>query len=92
MSKQFSIDRFWLTSLIKRSLFLIVFFFSFSAFSQGFEIPDKPKFQTSVYDYVNLLSKSQKSSLESKLVRYSDTTSTQIVVAIIASTEGENIN
>ena len=62
------------------------------AFGQGFEIPEKPKFQTSVYDYINLLSKSEKAQLESKLIRYSDTTSTQIVVAIIASTEGENIN
>ena len=57
-----------------------------------FKIPEKPKFQTSVYDYVNLLSASQKSSLEQKLIKYSDTTSTQIVVAIINSTEGENIN
>ena len=60
-------------------------------FSQGYTIPEKPTFQTSVYDYVNLLTKEQKANLESKLVRYSDTTSTQIVVAIIASTEGENI-
>tara|TARA_R110002126_G_scaffold72364_1_gene180873 strand:+ start:27624 stop:28703 length:1080 start_codon:yes stop_codon:yes gene_type:complete len=66
--------------------------FSLNLFSQGYQIPEKPKFQTSVYDYVNLLSASQKSNLESKLVRYSDTTSTQIVIAIIASTEGENIN
>ncbi|WCC42746.1 TPM domain-containing protein [Tenacibaculum finnmarkense] len=61
-------------------------------FSQGFKIPEKPAFQTSVYDYVGLLSRSQKSRLESKLIKYSDTTSTQIVVAIINSTEGENIN
>ncbi|GLU43729.1 YgcG family protein [Allomuricauda sp. NBRC 101325] len=57
-----------------------------------FTIPDKPKEQTSVYDYVNLLSASQSSALEQKLIRYSDSTSTQIVVAIISSTEGENIN
>lgn len=57
-----------------------------------FEIPEKPDFQTSVYDYYNLLNASQKKTLEDKLVKYSDTTSTQIVVAIIASTEGENIN
>lgn len=57
-----------------------------------FTIPEKPEFQTSVYDYINLLGASEKSNLESKLIRYSDTTSTQIVVAIISSTEGENIN
>lgn len=56
-----------------------------------FEIPEKPKLQTSVYDYYNLLSSSEKTNLEQKLIRYSDSTSTQIVVTIIASTEGENI-
>jgi uncharacterized protein len=57
-----------------------------------FDIPEKPKLQTSVYDYINLLSPSQKASLEQKLIKYSDTTSTQIVIAIINSTNGENIN
>ena len=76
----------------KKALIVLVFLVSQISFSQGYEIPEKPKFQTSVYDYVNLLTSSQKTNLESKLVRYSDTTSTQIVIAIIASTEGENIN
>lgn len=57
-----------------------------------FTIPEKPQKQTSVYDYVNLLSASQSKALEQKLIRYSDSTSTQIVVAVISSTEGENIN
>jgi uncharacterized protein len=57
-----------------------------------FTIPEKPQKQTSVYDYVNLLSASQSKALEQKLIRYSDSTSTQIVVAVINSTEGENIN
>lgn len=57
-----------------------------------YEIPEIPKEQTSVYDYINLLSVSEKNSLEDKLIKYSDTTSTQIVIAIISSTKGENIN
>lgn len=61
------------------------------AFGQS-QIPEKPDLQTSVYDYVNLLTPQAKKSLENKLIRYSDTTSTQMVVVIIASTEGENIN
>ena len=65
--------------------------FFFTANAQ-FKIPPVPDNQTSVYDYINLLSPAQKNSLEQKLVRYSDTTSTQIVVAIISSTEGEYIN
>jgi uncharacterized protein len=58
-----------------------------------YEIPEKPEFQTSVYDDdIKLLSASQKNSLEQKLIRYSDSTSTQIVVAVISSTSGEYIN
>ena len=56
-----------------------------------FDIPPIPKEQTSVYDYINLLSNSEKNNLENKLIKYSDTTSTQIVVAIISTTKGENI-
>ena len=81
-----------LKKVISFKLLFVAFLFSTSLFSQGFEIPEKPKFQTSVYDYTGLLTPYQKTNLESKLVRYSDTTSTQIVVAIISSTEGESIN
>ncbi len=73
------------------TLYFIVLLFAQPVFSQGFEIPEKPTEQTSVYDYIGLLSASQKATLENKLIHYSDSTSTQIVVAIITSTEGENI-
>jgi uncharacterized protein len=72
-------------------LFLLLCFISQTSFAQ-FTIPEKPKLQTSVYDYINLLSASQKSDLENKLIRYADSTSTQIVVAIISSTQGEDIS
>lgn len=70
---------------------LILFLWCPPIWSQ-FEIPEKPALQTSVYDYLDLLSNQQKTTLSQKLVRYSDSTSTQIVIAIIASTNGENIN
>ncbi|WP_179343949.1 TPM domain-containing protein [Winogradskyella ursingii] len=73
----------------------LIFVFFLGIVSIGYaqyDIPPKPDFQTSVYDYIDLLSASEKQNLEDKLVRYSDTTSTQIVVAIISSTEGEYIN
>ena len=75
---------------LKVSFLLILL--SCSTLQAQFEIPEKPESQTSVYDYAALLSSAQKSTLEQKLIRYSDSTSTQIVVAIIHSTEGENIN
>jgi uncharacterized protein len=74
----------------KHILILILLFSSFLGFAQ-FDIPKIPKEQTSVYDYINLLTPSQKNSLEEKLIKYSDTTSTQIVIAIISTTKGENI-
>lgn len=92
LCKKYSISRFQSVFFGKKLLLFVALLFSINLLSQGYQIPEKPKLQTSVYDYVNLLSASQKSNLESKLIRYSDTTSTQIVVAVIASTEGENIN
>jgi uncharacterized protein len=77
---------------MKRTLILFVFLcFGFLAYPQ-YTIPEKPDFQTSVYDYYKLLTPNEKTKLEEKLIRYSDSTSTQIVIAIIASTEGEYIN
>ena len=60
------------------------------AFAQ-FKIPEKPSFQTSVYDYANLLSASEKAQLEQKLIRYSDSTSTQIVAITIESLQNEDV-
>ncbi|MEM1001291.1 MAG: TPM domain-containing protein [Bacteroidota bacterium] len=70
---------------------LLLFLLSWNTTAQ-FEIPPIPKKQTSLYDYYGLLDSNQQRALETKLVRYSDSTSTQIVIAIIASTEGEYIN
>ncbi len=75
---------------LKTSILLLVLCWCSFSFAQ-FQIPEKPQLETSVYDYINLLSESQKKNLEQKLIRYSDSTSTQIVMAIIRSTEGENI-
>ena len=83
-------------SVYRRFLFMVLL--TIGCFQMGFaqfKIPEKPakiNEQTSVYDYYQLLSASEKSTLEQKLIKYSDTTSTQIVIAIIASTQGENIN
>lgn len=76
---------------LKDSLIAALFLCCGFAFAQ-FQVPEKPEIQTSVYDYINLLPDGQEKALEQKLIRYSDSTSTQIVVAIISSTEGEDIN
>lgn len=70
---------------------LIAFLLQVSLGFAQFTIPPVPKFQTSVYDYANVLSASEKSALEEKLVKYSDSTTTQIVVITIESLQGEDI-
>lgn len=81
------------TFITKNKLYvaLILSLLCFNSSFAQFDIPEIPEEQTSVYDYAALLSASEKGSLEQKLIKYSDTTSTQIVVAIIKSTKGENI-
>lgn len=75
-------------------LFLFSFLFISNGVSAQFDIPEMPPLeeQTSLYDYIDLLTPQQQSDLRSKLIRYSDTTSTQIVVAIISTTNGDDIS
>lgn len=75
----------------KLGFFLLVLFL-FTSLSWGqFDIPKKPDFQTSVYDYANILSESEKKDFENKLIKYSDSTTTQIVFISIETLKGENI-
>lgn len=71
-------------------LVLIVVLLHQLGFAQ-FTIPEKPSFQTSVYDYAKLLSDSEKTQLEEKLIKYSDSTTTQIVVITIDDLKGEAV-
>ena len=57
-----------------------------------YTIPGVPTKQTSVYDYANLLNPDEEAQLEEKLIRYSDSTSTQIVIVTIESLKGESID
>ena len=69
---------------------IVCFLFTQISFAQ-FTIPDKPSFQTSVYDYATVLSATEKAQLEEKLIKYSDSTTTQIVIITIESLKGEDI-
>lgn len=71
---------------------VVLFVLIFAIFAQAqYQIPEKPSLQTSVYDYAKLLSDNEKTQLEEKLVKYSDSTSTQIVVITIEDLNGDNI-
>jgi uncharacterized protein len=74
--------------IFRFTLFLL--FIQTTLFGQ-FTIPPKPDFQTSVYDYAKLLSSQEKTSLEDKLIKYSDSTTTQIVVVTIDDLKGEDV-
>jgi len=87
-----------MNSFISKQTFLFsiiaLLFFNTIGFAQ-YDIPEKPSSptkQTSLYDYIGMLSPSEKNALEQKLIRYSDSTSTQIVLVIINSTKGEDIS
>lgn len=74
-------------------LFLAAILFSQLSYCQFTipELPNKSK-QTSVYDSAHLLSKNQAEFLEQKLIKYADSTSTQIVVATTPTLYGDDIS
>ena len=80
------------TKRIFRFTFLLLAFFTFNGIFAQFTIPEKPTLQTSVYDYANILNATEKKQLEEKLIHYSDSTTTQIVVITIESLKGEDVS
>lgn len=76
---------------LKSAFFLSVFLLVQTLGFAQYDIPPVPKFQTSVYDYAGIMNASEKANLEEKLIKYSDSTTTQIVVITIESLKGEDI-
>lgn len=81
---------------IIQKLVLGLAFFSFAiVFSQNESDNPLKKKETifkGVYDYAKLLSPQEATSLSRKLINYSDTTSTQIAIAIVKSLNGQEIS
>jgi uncharacterized protein len=72
---------------MKLHLIIITFFLSVSALGQiGKYVPDKPSPPKLVNDYTNTLTAEQVHALETKLVAYDDSTSSQVAVVIIPTT------
>jgi len=68
------------------NIFIILLSFGFlSAFSQ---IPERPSPPRLVNDFAHILSSKEIARLESKLVNYNDTTSTQITIVTVPSLNG----
>ena len=61
------------------------------SFAQTLSIPKKPSFIPPIIDSTNTLTPTQKDQLYQNLRKYSDSTSTEILVMIVPTTQGENI-
>jgi uncharacterized protein len=70
--------------------FLLICFYSFV--SAQYAIPVKPAVLYPVFDEANLLTQQEKDNLNNKLIKFADSTSTEIEVVIIKSTKGEDVN
>lgn len=57
-----------------------------------FDIPKKPSFIPPIIDSTKTLSNSELKNLESKLIKYSDSTSTEIFIMIVNTTHGQEIS
>ncbi len=71
---------------------LLCLFLGFNIVVSAQKIPAKPAVLYPVYDEVGLLTKSEKDQLNQKLIKFSDSTSTEIEVIIIPTTGGEDVN
>lgn len=60
--------------------------------SAQFKVPKKPAILYPVYDEVGLLSSKEKEELNQKLIKFNDSTSVQIAVVIVSTTNGEDVN
>lgn len=70
--------------------FILVCCYGFLA--AQYTIPEKPAVLYPVYDEANLLTTQEKNELNNKLIKFADSTSTEIEIIIIPSTKGEDVN
>lgn len=70
-------------------LFLLTFFSALGTYAK--ELPAQPNPPKLVNDFTGTLSAQEQQILESKLLAYSDSTSTQITIVIESSLEGEDV-
>lgn len=73
-------------------VFSFIFFCFYTFVSAQYTIPQKPAVLYPVFDEAELLTQQQKDELNHKLIKFADSTSTEIEVIIIRSTKGEDVN
>lgn len=79
-----------ISASLKRFTFAL--FLIFGLFIKAQLVPEKPAVLYPVYDKVGLLTESEKDALNQKLIKLSDSSSTEILVIILPTTSGEDVN
>lgn len=85
-----SMNYLMISASLKR--YIVALFLIFGLFSKAQLVPEKPAVLYPVYDKAGLLSESEKDALNQKLIKFSDSTSTEIEVIILPTTGGEDVN
>lgn len=80
------------TSFFRNIIILFIVLFNTQLGFAQFDIPKEPTLETSVYDYAAILNNNEANYLEQKLIKYADTTSTQIVIATVKTLNGNDIS
>lgn len=73
-------------------LFFIFLFAGIWSVAGQFKVPPKPTVLYPVYDAAGMLTQQEKDELNRKLIKFEDSTSTEIAVIIIPTTNGEDVN
>ena len=72
--------------------FFALLFLGLSVIAFAQLVPKKPAVLYPIYDQANLLTATEKEQLNQKLIKFADSTSTEIVVIIIPNSGGEDVN
>ncbi|WP_417429890.1 TPM domain-containing protein [Halpernia sp.] len=72
--------------------FLILFLLGLNVIISAQNVPKKPAVLYPVYDETGILTAQEKETLNQKLIKFSDSTSTEIEVIIIPTTGGQDVN
>ncbi len=78
--------------LLSLKQFFVFLFLGLNVFVFAQNIPEKPAVLYPVYDKAGLLNETEKDQLNQKLIKFADSTSTEIEVIIIPTTDGEDVN
>ncbi|RZJ56409.1 MAG: TPM domain-containing protein, partial [Flavobacterium sp.] len=74
---------------IKTFLVSLLLLLSVAVFGQALKIPERPSFIPPVIDSTRTLTQEQNQRLTEKLKNYSDSTSTEILVMVVNTTQGD---